>query len=338
MCIRDRNLGVHLSELQIKTLEQANVPAKFDLNLSVIEKEEQFTFAWNFNTDLFDLSSIEQIDQTFQLILDQMVSKPQKIIDTYPLISEREKNSLIDHQLAFNQTMPEAYLYDLIVEQAKHKPDHIVINFENKNVSYSQLMESVERCASLLIQKGVTTEKYVVVYVDRSLEMLISILGILRAGGAYIPIDAAFPIERLQIVLEDSEPHLIITQDNLVQHIPKLSNKVQLIEELFTQNNSSESLLHPPRPIIFPSQIAYAIFTSGSTGRPKGVQITHQALANFLCSMEKSPGFNHQDQLLAITTISFDIAGLELFLPLVVGGSLSIATREQAIDLSLIHI
>jgi len=326
------NLGVHLSELQIKTLEQANVPAKFDLNLSVIEKEEQFTFAWNFNTDLFDLSSIEQIDQTFQLILDQMVSKPQKIIDTYPLISEREKNSLIDHQLAFNQTMPEAYLYDLIVEQAKHKPDHIVINFENKNVSYSQLMESVERCASLLIQKGVTTEKYVVVYVDRSLEMLISILGILRAGGAYIPIDAAFPIERLQIVLEDSEPHLIITQDNLVQHIPKLSNKVQLIEELFTQNNSSESLLHPPRPIIFPSQIAYAIFTSGSTGRPKGVQITHQALANFLCSMEKSPGFNHQDQLLAITTISFDIAGLELFLPLVVGGSLSIATREQAID------
>jgi amino acid adenylation domain-containing protein len=165
---------------------------------------------------------------------------------------------------------------------------------------------------------------------ERSLEMLVGLLGILKARGAYVPLDPGDPSDRLAFVLEDTGAPLVVTQARLVKRLPPSGARVVCLDADW--HTIAEESAANPAPTGTSENLAYVIYTSGSTGRPKGVQIQHRALVNFLCSMRREPGLTERDTLVAVTTLSFDIAGLELFLPLTTGARVVIAAREVAAD------
>src|SRR5688572_26695351 len=200
----------------------------------------------------------------------------------------------------------------LLDEIALKYARNIAIEYKQQKLRYKDLIEKSNQFAALLIEQGVVTGQTIGLAVDRSPEMIIALLAIMKSGGAYIPLDPEYPRERIEYMLEDSEAKILITSKKYSRHF-KTNTKVLIIEDcLSTLTQFSNEY---PAINLKGSDLAYILYTSGSTGKPKGVQIEHHNLVNFLHSMQKLPGITDSDSLLAITTISFDIAGLELYLP-----------------------
>ena len=221
-------------------------------------------------------------------------------------------------------------VHDLFEAQVQRTPSATAVECEGKSLTYHELNERANQLAHVLLKRGVRKEDLIALYMERSLEMVVALLGILKAGCAYVPIDPAYPADRTSYILEDAGVKVLLTQTPLVKSVSATSAQVlcldpfwQLLQQEGTQNVRAE---------IAPQNLAYVIYTSGSTGKPKGVEIEHRSLVNFLLSMRCEPGITPQDGLLAVTTLSFDIAGLEIYLPLVTGARLIVATRNVAQD------
>jgi amino acid adenylation domain-containing protein len=322
----------HFSGLQVQTLIQENTSAKFDLSLTVADEHDAFVCSWNYAQDLFNLNSIEQLAQRFELLLSEIVKNAHQRIRDISLLNEIEKKQFIDQGKSSSYPLPpHSTFLDFIRQNAIDMPDRIALTFEDQAISYQELDFQSTKLASILASKGASPEKLIGLYVNRSIEMVIALLGILKSGAAYIPLDPHFPAERVNWIIEDGNPLLLITEPHLAKKLRFDQDRVIYLQELVQESApaTTELIL---KNTIHALNTAYVIFTSGSTGRPKGVQVTHQSLLNFMCSMQNQPGFTKEDKLLAVTTISFDIAGLELFLPLVSGGQLVLASRETAID------
>ncbi|HWF17730.1 MAG TPA: amino acid adenylation domain-containing protein, partial [Verrucomicrobiae bacterium] len=224
--------------------------------------------------------------------------------------------------------------HELFEDQTARAPDATAITFHGESLTYDQLNRRANRLAHHLRSLGVGPETLVGLCVERSLEMAIGLLAIFKAGGAYVPLDPNYPSERLAFILEDAKVPVLITQESFLGNLPKPNGAfaprvICLDPELSVIGPQSDFDL---RPNAEPDNLAYVLYTSGSTGKPKGVQIPHRALINFLWSMSRQPGFIASDILLAVTTLSFDIAGLELWLPLMVGGQVVIADNETVRD------
>jgi amino acid adenylation domain-containing protein len=217
----------------------------------------------------------------------------------------------------------------LITEQVNKFPDNIAIKFGDKTLSYQYLSEKVNQLANLLITREIKPGDKICLAVDRSIEMVIALLAIMRAGAAYVPLDPNFPIDRLNFMLDDSEAKLLLTSKKYDQYLQSGILKL-FIEDTWPQ--LADHSADEPDVTISSNDLAYVLYTSGSTGKPKGVQIEHHSLTNLLLSIQKKPGLNRNDILLAVATISFDIAGLELFLPLITGAKLIIADSDMAKD------
>ncbi len=218
----------------------------------------------------------------------------------------------------------------LFEAQADRSPGAIAACYEDQVLTYDTLNRKANQLAHHLRKRGVGPETLVGLAVNRSLEMLIGALGILKAGGAYVPLDPAFPRERLRFMIDDARLAIFVTQEELAAQLDqsdavvvKLDSDSDLIVRESVENPISN---------ITANNLAYVTYTSGSTGQPKGVQIEHRALTNFLCSMRRKPGFTAEDIFLSVTTLSFDISGLELFLPLICGARVVIAPRDAMID------
>ena len=210
--------------------------------------------------------------------------------------------------------------------QVEQTPDRVAVEFQGRCLTYRALDARANALARRLQERGVGPEVLVGVCVERSAEMLVALLAVSKAGGAYVPMDPAYPKERLAYILEDSAAPVIITEKRLEDVLPALPIRRVYLEE------ATEEATTPPKWSGSPDGLAYVIYTSGSTGRPKGVLVTNGSLTNLLSAMRVRPGMESNDVLLAVTTLSFDIAGLELYLPLVVGGRLVVASREIASD------
>ena len=219
-------------------------------------------------------------------------------------------------------------VHELFEAQAERTPDAIAIECEKQSLTYAQLNVRANQVANWLQKHGVKPEKLVALCLERSLDSVIALLGILKSGGAYVPLDPAFPRRRLAQILEDSQPQVMITQASLQEMTSSVSKNTLLMGSPALASMSREN----PGSEVQPHNLAYVIFTSGSTGRPKGVQIEHRSLVNFLQSMTREPGMSANDILVAVTTFSFDIAGLEIFLPLITGARAVIAGRDIALD------
>ncbi|MDI1278800.1 condensation domain-containing protein, partial [Methylobacter sp.] len=325
--------AIAMPGLSLCPVEQEAVAAKFDLSLSVEETATELLTVWNYNPDLFDEATIVRMMSHYRMLLEGMVAEQAACLGELPLLDERERQQILYAANATAQSYPAAHSFlDLFEAQAQATPDRIALSFTDQSLSYRQLYRRVRQLASSLQALGVGLEVLVALCVERSVDMVVGLLGIMRAGGAYIPLDPGYPPERLACVLDDARPLLLLTQERLEASLPANGARVicldrdrEMLAGLAQQNP------HSPVPPAG-SNAAYVIFTSGSTGRPKGVQIQHRALLNFLVSMQREPGLSEQDALLAVTTISFDIAALEIYLPLISGAHLVLADRETALD------
>ena len=218
-------------------------------------------------------------------------------------------------------------LVDLFEEQVLRTPDNIAVEFEGEALRYRELNRRANQFANYLQKKGIGKNTIVAVQLDRSPKLLISLLAILKTGAAYLPVDPSYPAERIKYMIADSAADLILTENSEGTDYAILdATKIYLNKE-WVNILQSEEIYDTTTSV---TDLAYLLYTSGSTGKPKGVQVDHGNLANFLLSMKKKPGITAEDRMLAITTISFDIAGLELFLPLICGAVVVVAPRDTA--------
>ena len=224
-------------------------------------------------------------------------------------------------------------VHELIERQAALSPDAVAVEAGGVRLTYRELNEKANRLARRLQSAGVTPETLVAVCVDRTLDLIVAPLAVLKAGAAYLPLDPGFPKERLAYLMEDARAAVLLTTGLLEDHVPGNGAQVVHCAETDGDGHSRISTLNSNLArAATPESLAYVRYTSGSTGRPKGVEISHRALVNLLLSMQREPGFTRADSLLAVTTHSFDISELELYLPLISGGCLTIAARDDARD------
>jgi amino acid adenylation domain-containing protein len=318
--------GVTLSELN-----QQSTIAKFDLTLSISETSQGLVGSWEYNTDLFDGSTIERMAVHFQNLLSAIEENPQQAVGELSLLSEAERHQLLTEWNDTESEYPlDKYIHQLFEEQVDRTPDAVAVVFDTKQLTYQQLNQRTNQLAHHLQSLGVRSEVLVGICVERSIEMVVGLLGILKAGGAYVPLDPSYPQERLGYMLADSGVEVLLTQQQLLSSLPSHTARVVCLDadwgaiEQHTQENLDLGVCS--------DNLAYAIYTSGSTGQPKGVQICHHSVVNFLNFMSHFPGLTQEDTFNAVTTISFDIAALEVYLPLAVGAKVIVAPREIATD------
>ena len=323
------------NDLILKSIALGGEPAQFDLTMMMAETGEGLAATLQYNTDLFEGATIRRMLEHFHFLLQAIVVDPHKPVTVYPLLGELGRHKLLyDWNQTKREYPHELCIHDLIREQVERTPDAIAVQFEGQSLTYHELDERAGELAEVLAIHGVKPGMLVGLFVNRSIEMLVGLLGVLKAGGAYLPLDPSFPTERLAFMLTDSGASVLLTQTSLIPEVPQTSKQVIVIsldnvgQETSTQRRVSRSTR--------PDDLAYIIYTSGSTGKPKGAQIHHQAVVNFLCSMRESLGITLDDTLLAVTTLSFDIAVLELLLPLTAGARVVIASAETSADGALL--
>ena len=321
---------VELPGVNLSLIESQSTIAKFDLTLYMSKTESGLVGVWEYNTDLFDSSTIERMAGHFQNLLLAVVENPAQKVDELPLLSAAERHNLL---VQWNDTAvdyPEdKCIHQLFEEQVEKTPNAVAVIFEEEELTYSKLNAKANQLAHYLQSLGVKPETLVGICVERSVEMVVGLLGILKAGGAYIPIDPSFPPERIELMLSDSQASIFLTQKHLATTLPE--NQVRVLcldsEEIFT-NQSVEN----PVSYVNSKNLAYIIYTSGSTGQPKGVQITHNSVVNLLHSITVTPELRDRDTMIAVTTISFDVSVPEIYGPLSIGGRVVVASREATKD------
>ncbi len=300
---------------------------EWQLNVEVVEDGAELQL--NYNTDLFDEASVERRLEEFETLLRALAAAPDAAIASLPLLGARERELLE----RFNDTEPRGPLPGLVHERvrlaAAERPDEVALSCDGRSFTRGELQARADRLARRLAEEGFRPGDLAAVCLERSPEMLVALLAVLNAGGAYVPLDPTHPAARLAYVLEDSEATLLLTQGTVQARLPRHGAKTLLLDDeaLFTDGPADPPDIEVPR-----ESLAYVIYTSGSTGKPKGVEVPHRALANFLASMEREPGLGADDVLVAVTTLAFDIAGLELFLPLVTGARLVLAGAHVTAD------
>jgi len=303
----------------------------FDLFLNVVESDLGLAIDCDYNRDLFDRETMDRWLHHYQTLLDEMVADPKQPVSALSLLDSAERHRLL---VQWNETRAEyprdKCIHHLFEEQAARTPESIAAVFEDRRFTFAELDVTSNRLAHHLQSLGVGPETTVGICLDRSLEMLVGLLAVLKAGGAYVPLDPYYPRERIGTVIEDSAPSLILTQADIAARLGTVPCRSVCLDQARAAIMSQSP--RKPETTLSPRNPAYLIFTSGSSGRPKGVEITHRAVVNLLTSMARKPGLVLQDTLLAVTTLSFDIAVLELFLPLVVGARVVIAGREDVTD------
>ncbi|AOW99701.1 hypothetical protein BJP34_09735 [Moorena producens PAL-8-15-08-1] len=318
---------LELSGVTIKPLPQIHPgTSKFELSLSMEQTESGLIGTWEYNTDLFEEQTITRMTEDFQTLLAAVVEAPQERIDKLPLLSERERHQLL---IEWNDTAREyptdKCIHQLFEEQVEKTPDALAVVFENEQLTYQQLNQKANQLAHYLQSLGVGPEVLVGICVERSVEMIVGLLGILKAGGSYVPLDPNHPLERLSYMLADSGVKVLLTQESMVELLPVQTALVVDIDRANWQMQNTQENLEIE---VNSSNLAYVIYTSGSTGVPKGVQICHKNVVNFLNSMSNFPGLDQEDTVCAVTTIAFDIAALEIYLPLTVGAKVVVTSRE----------
>lgn len=303
--------------------------APFDINAVVVEKEDHLSMLFSYNVDLFEKSSLEQMVKHFYILLAEMIKNPDFSILQLPLLAEKEKQKLLfewaQNELPYDR---DTCVHQLIAKQAELSPDSVAIEFEDTQLTYRELNQRANKLAHYLVSQGVSQNKLVAVLLDRSHEMVVALLAVLKAGGAYIPVDPNFPPERIEYMLQDAVPQLVVTRKDKLGLLSSHEINTFCFDSDWAQVEKEKK--SDPVDNSTGEDLAYIIYTSGSTGRPKGVKIAHCSLTNFIFDMKSH--FTPEDVLVAVTTLSFDIAGLELFGPLVAGARCIVAANKVAAD------
>ncbi|AVI86535.1 amino acid adenylation domain-containing protein [Pseudomonas syringae pv. tomato] len=320
--------GLTLSGTTSGTLEQNCRFSKFDLSLEMNTRQNTLGGFFEYRTALYDQATIERMSGYYRVLLESIVVDTTARIGDLEILPLQERLSRLAtaptpaHTLSADQCV-----HDLVLTQARATPDATAILCAGQEVSYRQLEQQATAIADRLIALGAGPETCVAICLDRSVTMVAALLGTWMAGAHYVPMDPGYPHARLLHMLQDSKARILLSERPYVQAFSAAAVQIVLLDEVQSNPRPSD-IRHPVAAL----NTAYVIYTSGSTGLPKGVQVPHRAVVNFLLSMTNQPGINAGDRLLAVTSISFDISVLELFLPLISGASLVLADSEAAAD------
>jgi len=277
-------------------------------------------------TDLFTADTVGDLAVQLEALLRAGLAEPARVVADLPVLPAEQMARLLASWSGERRRLASPSALAIMEEQAKHRGDAVAVSGGESQVTYGRLWDRSGRVAAALARRGVGAGSVVGVSVGRQPNLVAALLGVWRAGAAYLPLDPTFPVDRIRFMLEDAGCALTLTDGTTT--LPPDAPVPLPLAEAEAEAGPSDDLPGAPSP----DDLAYLIYTSGSTGRPKGVEVSHDSLANFLLSMAREPGLHQTDVLLAVTTLSFDIAGLELWLPLSVGAQVTIATDAEAQD------
>ncbi|MCP4155623.1 MAG: AMP-binding protein, partial [bacterium] len=333
-------VGVTGNEETLSGDEYINTTSKFDLNLTGYEDGQNINFQIEYCTALFSLETIERFITYFKTTLREVVENPGKKISDVAIITEDEKRQvLFEFNGAHSEYPGDKTIHELFEEQAARSPDSIsILGIKKKNgkrgqITYKKLNEEAGSRAEQLREKGVGPGTVVAIMVERSIRMITGIISILKAGAAYLPIDPAYPDDRIKYILEDSNARVVLTETPAVDRLAKLSEKIGIVDiNGITRHEPTIETRHPasrPHPA---SRLVYVIYTSGSTGKPKGVLLEHRNLVNLVHYQFIATTIDFS-RVLQFTTIGFDVAAQEIFSTLLSGGRMTLIARETLNDI-----
>ncbi len=322
--------ALSLPGVSIGGIDVHSATSKFDLLLEMQELSEGMQCFFEYSTDLFDDSTAERLVTHFLVFLRELAADPERPIAEVPLLTDAQRQELLAANATAVDYPRDACLHELVARQASERPDATAVIAGEDRLTYRQLDERSNQVAHLLQEIGVGPDTMVGVCTERGADMLVGMIGAMKSGAAYLPLDPLFPADRVAYMIEDSKAPILLTQRELADDLADTAAKVVCLDD-------DETLAARPTDAVSADgttadNLAYMIYTSGSTGKPKGVQIPHRAVVNFLSSMAKTPGIDRDDVMLAVTTLSFDISVLELMLPLTHGAAVCVATHEQVVD------
>jgi amino acid adenylation domain-containing protein len=316
-----------LPGVTLTQLDGDSTIAKFDLTLSMSETDRGLVGEWEYNTDLFDGSTIERMTAHFQNLLSAIVANPAVTVGELALLSAAERHQLL---VEWNDTAFEyptdKCIHQLFESQVEKTPDAVAVVFEDQQLTYRELNQRANQLAHYLQTLGVRPEVLVGICVERSLEMVVGLLGILKAGGAYVPLDPHYPQERLSYMLEDAQVSVILTQQHLLEKLQQHQTQLVYLDtdwRLISQLNQDH-----PLTAIQTTNLAYVIYTSGSTGQPKGVMVAHQGLLNLVFWHQQTFKITSLDKATQLAGTGFDAAVWELWPYLTAGASIYLVKPE----------
>ncbi len=308
-----------------KAVRKAGASESIAVQVHQYEEDGRFELSLDLSTQVFSTPQMrERALAHLESILRQLCENRDLKIGELDLLNDEERKQLSPHP----QTVDLPPIIQQIEEIALRQPDEDAVHYQGETLSYGELLRRAKRLAAHLQKLGARPGRLVAVCVERSIDMLIALLGTMRSGAAYVPLDPRHPTTRNQLVLEDARPIALLGSGQSARSLSEASG-CKLVELSDSWWESMDAVQPVPAPS---PELAYVIFTSGSTGRPKGVRVGHRSLSAFMAAMKKAPGMTAEDRLLAVTTVSFDIAALELYLPLLSGGQLRIVPYETAIN------
>ena len=324
--------GAPVAGLRVEGLQGETRTASFDLTLETLEHPDGISASMTYATDLFSAATVERMAGHWLNLLRGILARPEQAVGELPLLDASQQQAMLVELNDTAVALPEArFVHELFQAQVTRDPDAIALVIGGERLGYADLNLRANRLAGRLVELGVGPDVLVGLSVERSVDMLVGLLAILKAGGAYLPLDPAFPVDRLAYMIEDSGIELLLTQRALAERLPVPKTvRALLLDELGDSLDAFPDADLPTR--IAAENLAYTLYTSGSTGRPKGVMVRHGALTNFVASMARVPGVVAGDRVLSLTTFSFDIFGLEIYVPLMVGAHIVLSGPEVAQD------
>lgn len=326
-----QDFPLELNDLHTEQVHVDNKASQVDLALHLWDDREKLAGHIEYNTDLFNEATINRFKGHFLIILESILEDPEEKIAHLRILTKDEYQKILidwnDTKLDYDEGQT---LIELFEKQVINTPHAIAVDFEGQSLTYEALNHRANHLAHYLISIGAGPETMVGICIARSPDMMVGLFGVLKAGGAYVPLDPYFPLDRLSFMITDANLAFLVTQRKFLALFPTYAGRKICLDEDWKK--IAQSPENNPGVALKPQHLAYVIYTSGSTGKPKGVEVTHSSLVNFLIAMQQKPGMHSYDVLLSVTTLSFDIAALELYLPLITGAKLLLVSHETVLD------
>lgn len=312
-------------------------PLIADITVRLVERSNELSGTVEYNSEKFDGATIERMSGHLTYVLDVVTADPAIALGKIVLLADAERRQMLVEWNNTDRVVPQTPPLELFQAQVARTPDSLAVVFEGTKLSYRELNARANRLARLLIERGAAPERFVALALPRTADLIVALLAVLKAGAAYVPIDLGYPVERIDFMLLDAEPVLVLTTTKSAGHLPWSEVPRVVLDETDTvarlatyldANVEDDERDH----VLSLSNSAYVIYTSGSTGHPKGVVVSLAGLVNLLTAMQERFVLGPNDRLLAVTTVGFDISNLEIFVPLISGAAVVLASPDVAAD------